>query len=261
MDMVLALPVFALILFRVTGLMLTAPVLASRAVPLRIRAAFALVMAAMLVPMVSGQTPIDASLASVVGGGIRELAVGVGIGLSLSILVALAEVTGVLVSQQAGIAIANVIDPARGDEVSVISQVYVTCLTLVFLSMGGLRAAVAALLDTFTVIPLWSQREVGSTVLLLVNLLGASFVVGIRLAGPVVIALFLSGIGLGVLSRTMPQLNILTVGFTFRALIGLGVAGLALSLSEEVMVGAIVDMVETIRAAFGLDAANTRLVT
>jgi flagellar biosynthetic protein FliR len=258
-ELLMALPIFAMVLFRITGLMLTAPVLGSRMIPMRIRAAFALALGAMLFPIVRSQAPTDGGMAAVITGGLGELIVGAGIGLSLTIMLTLAEVVGVLVSQQAGVALADVIDPTRGEQVSVISQLYATCIGLLFLAVGGLRAAVAALMDTFAVVPLWTFDNTESVLVLLVEILSSAFIVGVRLAGPVLIALFLSGLGMGLLSRTIPQMNILTVGFTLRALIGLGVAGMALAASHDVIVNAIVQMVETTRGAFGLDPLNTRL--
>lgn len=258
-DLLFALPVFAMVLFRIAGMMITAPILGSRVIPMRIRSAFALALGAMLFPIVRTQVATEISWVSILSGGFAELVIGAGIGLSLSLVLTLAEVAGVMVSQQVGIALADVIDPTRGEEVSVISQLYATCVALVFLSIGGLRALVAALMDTFGVIPLWSQRDHASVLTLLVDILASAFIVGVRLAGPVLIALFLAGLGLALLSRTIPQMNILTIGFTLRSLIGLGVAGLALAASHEVIVNAIIDAAETVRGTFGVDPLNTRL--
>ena len=72
--------------------------------------------------------------------------------------------------------------------------------------------------------------------------------------------MFLMGTALGFLSRTMPQLNILTVGFTLRLLLALAVAALAISACEDVLLDAVWDGVELVRATFGLDPAHTRLV-
>ena len=151
-------------------------------------------------------------------------------------------------------------NPATDSQVSITGQVYTIAFTIVFLLAGGHRAAVAALLDTFAVIPVLSFQMNESVILLLAEMLAAAFILGIRLAGPVLIALFLVGTALAFLSRTMPQLNILTVGFAIRAIVALAVAALAMGASGDLFVDAIWDGVERIRLTFGRDPALSRLV-
>ncbi len=91
-------------------------------------------------------------------------------------------------------------------------------------------------------------------------MLTAAFVLGIRLAGPVLIALFLTGTAMGFLSRTMPQLNILSIGFTVRVMVALGVAGFALAGYQDVLVDAVWTAFETIRLHMGLDPYPRGLV-
>ena len=260
-DITLALPVFALVLFRISGLMLTAPVYKSRVIPMRIRAALTLVTAAMIFPLVGMQAPAELSLTAALVGGVGELMIGALIGLSLTVLLMGAEVGGLIVGRQAGVALANVFDPSSNQQGSVVGQVYTITFTLLFLAAGGHRAAMAALLDTFEVIPLLSFAFDEMFVLLLVEMLAAAFILGIRLAAPVLIALFLMGTALAFLSRTMPQFNILTVGFTLRLLLALAVAGLAIGACEDVLLDAIWDGVELVRGAFGLDPTHSRLVS
>ena len=92
-------------------------------------------------------------------------------------------------------------------------------------------------------------------------MLGAAFVFGVRLAGPVLIALFMSATALAFLSRTMPQFNIMTVGFPVRIFVALTVAGLALGSCEDLMIDAVWDALETVRETFGLDPYPKGLAT
>ncbi len=259
-DILLALPVYALVLFRISGLMLTAPVFGSRAIPVRVRAALTLTVAAVVFPLVRGQAPAEMTLSMALVGGVGEMMIGVIIGLAMGILLMGAEVAGLIVGRQAGLALANVYDPSRNEQATIVGQVYTISFTLLFLLAGGHRATMAAVLDTFDVIPLLSFRFEESFAVLLVEMLAAAFILGIRLAGPVLLALFMLGIALAFLSRTMPQLNILTVGFTLRLLAAVAVAGLALSACQGVLLDAVWDGVELIRATFGLDPSDNRLV-
>lgn len=259
-DIVLALPVYVLVLFRISGLVLTAPVFSSAVIPVRFRVGLAAVVAAMMFPMVKGQAPAELSLGGALVGAVGEMTIGVGMGLSLAILLSGGEVAGLIVGRQASIALSSVFDPVRGQQTSIVGQIYTITFTTLFLLSGGHRAAMAALLDTYDAIPLLAFSYGENLAVLLVEMLAASFVLGIRLATPVLISLFLLGTSLAFLSRTMPQLNILTVGFTLRILVGLGVAALALQVSQDILLDSIWDGVALVRTAFSLDPLRTRLV-
>jgi len=260
LDILLALPAFALVLFRLTGLVLTAPVYGSSMVPVRVRGALVFVLAATLFPLVKGQTAGEITLSQIVIGGVGELIIGACIGSSLTILLMAAEAGGVIVGRQAGLALGEVYDPMRGEQATIFGQIYTITLTVLFLIVGGHRAAMAAVLDTYEVIPLLSFRFDESFVLLFIEMLSAAFIVGIRLAAPVTIALFIGAMALGFLSRTMPQMNILTVGFLIRACVALGVAALALNGCQDLLLDAVWDALELIRGAFGLDPRHLALV-
>lgn len=259
-DIFSAMPAFALVLFRMTGLMITAPIFASRIIPGRIRGALIMAMAAMTFPLVQPQTPWNITWGGVIAGSVGEMMIGLAIGLSLAIFVSGVEVAGLMVGRQAGLAIGQVFDPSSNTQVSIIGQVYTISLMTLFLLAGGHRATMAALLDTYEVIPLLSFQMSDSIPLLLIAMVTASFVLGIRLAGPVLIALFLTGTAMGFLSRTMPQLNILSVGFTIRVMVALGIAGFAIAGFQDVLVDAVWGAFETIRLGMGLDPYPRGLV-
>lgn len=260
-DITLALPAYVLVLLRISGLVLTAPFLGSRVLPARVRAAFAMTVAVVIFPLVRMQVPAELTLGSALVAGVGEMMIGATIGLALTVLMMGTEVGGLIVGRQAGIALANVYDPSQNAQVSIVGQVYTISFTVLFLTIGGHRAMLAALLDTYRVIPLLSFQMDETILVLLAEMLAAAFILGIRLAGPVLIALFLTGTALGVLSRTMPQLNILTVGFALRLAVGLAVAGLSIIACQDFFLDAVWNGVTLVREAFGLDPDLTHLVS
>ena len=260
LDIPLWLPVFALVLFRLTGLVVGAPLLSSTVIPVRVRAALVLALAGLTFPLVRAQAPADISMAVLLPALVGEFLIGLTVGLGVTILLTGAEVAGTLVGQQAGIALGEIINPAFEEPVTVVSQLYSIVLMLVFLIAGGMRAMVAAVLDTYQVIPLLKFSMNESYLMLLVELLAAALVLGIRMAGPVLIALFVTEAALGFLARTIPQLNVMSVGFTLRVLLAIGMAGVTLGLSQDLMLGAVQDGIEMIRAGMGLNPDAHRLV-
>lgn len=259
-DILSALPTFALVLFRLSGLMLTAPLFSSRVVPIPVRAGLTIILAAMIFPLVHRQAPADLTLATAIVGGVGEIMIGAIIGLSVSLIIETGAVAGLIVGRQASIGLATVFDPSRNDQSSIIGQIYTLTLTAMFLMVGGHRATVAAVLDTYQVIPLLSFTMNESLIVMLAEMLTAAFTLGLRLAGPVLIALFLMGSALAFLSRTMPQLNILTVGFSMRVMVGLGVSALAMYGSADLLLDAVWDGLATVRSGFGLDPSRLHLV-
>ena len=225
LDILLGLPAYALVLFRLGGLVMTAPVYSSLMIPRRLKAALVMVIAVVIFPSVSRQIPPDAGLATIVIGGASEIMVGATIGLAMALLLMGAQVAGIVVGQQAALNLGQVADPTQGDRSTVLGQLYTIVLTILFFSIGGHRAVMRALLDTYEVVPVMAFRYNETFLLLLVEMLTASLILGIRIGGPVLVALFLSSIAMGFLSRTMPQFNILSVGFAVRILLSIGVAG------------------------------------
>lgn len=252
-DMLLALPVFALAMCRVGGLMMTAPMLSSQAIPMRIRATLAMFLAVLAVPVVAASAPEDVTLGRAIAGAVPEMAIGAAMGLTLTICLMGAETAGNLIGQQAGLSLGQIIDPMQNANASIIGQVYVIVMTIVLVTLGAHRDVIRALFDTYEVIPALSFSPGDSLLMLLVETTGAAFAMGIRIAAPVLLALFIAATVMGVMARTIPQVNVITVGFTAKVLLALGAASIALAASEQVMVRAIMDAVEAIRATFGLE--------
>jgi flagellar biosynthetic protein FliR len=224
---------FVLILTRTSGLLMTSPLLGARDVPLRIRALISFAMAVLLLPVLMASpaagrpaTLIEAAIA--LGG---ELAIGAVLGLGVMILFAGLQVAGQLIGQLSGMSLGEVFDPTFDDSSHVMTQLmyYVTMATFVIL--GGHRRLVAALVETFAALPPGSGMPPDAAETL-TTLLSHSFALGVRLAGPTTVALLLSIVILAIIGRTVPQLNVLLLGFSLNSLLALAV--LALSLGSMV---------------------------
>lgn len=254
LEIPLALPVFCLVLFRLTGLMLVAPIFSSRIIPGRMRALLILALGALMFPVVRPDAPENLTLGMAVVGGFGELMIGASIGLTLTILIVGVEVAGLMIGMQAGMAMGRIFDPTLGREVNLFGQAFNTVLMLLFLCLGGHRALLAALLDTYAALPLLTFQVDETLLVLLTEVLTAAFVLAIRLAAPALIALFLTTTAMGFLSRTMPQMNILTVGFTVKAMVALGATGITLGAAGDLLVNSAWDVLDLARLTFELGA-------
>jgi len=246
------LPRFAMVMFRITGLTLSSPLLGTRATPVRLKVGFSLVVAMMLFPVVSPLLPATVSWAQVLGAVAGELMIGFVIGMATDLIFLGVRLAGVVVGQQAGIALGQVVNPMLDGQTTILGQVFYLVTLMVFFAVGGHRVMVGALLDSYRSIPPATARMDGSFGSLVVELLSSAFVLGIRLAAPALVALFIASLTMGFVARTIPQLNVLTVGFAVRVFIGLSVAAISLSLSYDLLFDHIDHVLTAIRLALGL---------
>ena len=215
--------IFTLVLTRVSGLVMTAPIFGSTDVPMQIRALLAIALSVLILPS-QWDAPVadpetNVQYAVVLAG---ELLIGLTLGLGITILFSGFQLAGQMIEQMGGMMLAEVFDPASGENVPLFSRfLYLTGLA-VFLLIGGHRAVMAALLDTFSALPPGNGTVPLDMADTFVILVGQSFSLGVRAAAPVVTALLLSTLVMGLISRTLPQLNILAVGFGANALIAFG---------------------------------------
>lgn len=223
--------VFVLVLARTGGLVMTAPAFGSRSIPVRVRALLAVGMALIVTPLYY-TTPIPGEgnifvLAALV---VAEMSVGAILGFGVRILFSGVQVVGAIIGQMGGTRLADAYDPNFGETMPVFGQLFDMIMVTVFVIIGGHRMLIEALLDTFRWMPPGAARIPRNLVQATVELVTQSFILGIRAAAPAVIALLLSMILMGLISRTLPQLNIMVVGFNINALVGIGVTALTVGL-------------------------------
>lgn len=215
--------VFTLVLARVGALIMTAPIFASAAIPIRARALLAVAITLLVTPLVSASPPEGMTELLVYGRYLAsEALIGLLLGFGITLLLSGIQLTGQIISQLGGTALADVFDPTLDSNVSIYSQLFYFITLAMFVLLDGHRLVMDALLDTYAWMPP-GRASLGSTyVEALTTLLSQSFLLGIRAAAPTMTALLLATLLLGLIGRTMPQINILAVGFSVNSLLTLG---------------------------------------
>ncbi|MBN1846407.1 MAG: flagellar biosynthetic protein FliR [Sedimentisphaerales bacterium] len=214
-------PVFILVLFRVAGLLVLAPVLGSARIPPTIRVLLAVILSAAIYPMVPAAAVVPASLAPLAMAIGSEMLIGITMGFCLYLMLTGVQIGADLVGYQMGLGMAHLVDPNTELDSTVLSEFYLLVATLIYVLMNGHIALVRSLADTFRTVPLMGG-SIGLDVLdAMITVLTNAFVLGVRVAGPALTAIFLATLALGFISRTMPQLNILAAGFPIRITLGI----------------------------------------
>jgi flagellar biosynthetic protein FliR len=249
----LQLPAFMLVLFRVGGLMFSAPMFGSNVIPIRIKAFFSIAIAIMVFPIVMPDLITELSLGMALIGILGELMIGLMLGFSLTLIFTGVQLGGQIIGQQAGIGLAEVFNPVLDSESTGISQIYFFVAFLIFLAVGGHHALVRAMLDSFATIPVMAYTFDATPVELISTLAKSAYGLSLQVAGPILIALFLTTLSLGFISRTVPQLNILAVGFTIRVMVALFVTAMTIALCQDVLTQKFDEAFAILRDALRLD--------
>jgi flagellar biosynthetic protein FliR len=250
---------FLLVLTRVSGLVVLAPIYGGNEVPVPVRALLAFTLAVLTAPMHASQVPpmpeTLAGLTLLLG---SELLIGLTIGFGVTVILSGVQMAGSQIGQASGLSLADVFNPMVDSSVPLFSQVLHLFALAIFVVIGGHRLVMAGLLETFAVLPLGASAFDVDFIELTLALLMRSFELGVRIAAPATTALLLATLVLGLISRTMPQLNVLALGFGLNALILLTVFGLALAGTAAVLEGEFEPMFQTVLDALVDGSPATR---
>jgi flagellar biosynthesis protein FliR len=219
---------FLLVLARVSPLFVVAPLFSSKQVPLRVRTVVAVAIAIGLTPLaLHGQhLPNDAlALAALV---LKELLVGLAFGFSIAILFAAIESAGAILDVLIGFSFGAVIDPLTGNQSAVLTQLYGLLALAVFIVIGGDGWLIRGLARTYDLVPLSAGPKLASLVQGVTSVFGTIFTSALEVGAPVLLAVVITDVAFGVVSRVVPQLNVFGVGFPVKVVVGLLVVAASL---------------------------------
>jgi flagellar biosynthetic protein FliR len=154
-------------------------------------------------------------------GVVSELILGVIIGLSVQLVFAGIQLAGQLAGFQMGFSIVNVMDPLTSAQVSIVAQLKNLIAMLIFLAINAHHWFLRSLVESFRLVPPFGFHYSASLMEYLMRLGGNMFVIAIKVGAPVMVALLLTSVALGLVARTVPQMNIFIVAFPLKIVIGL----------------------------------------
>jgi len=218
---------FALVLTRVAGMFIGAPLFSREGVPVRFRILLIAALALALLPSLHvPELPVDA--AAVAGALIGELSIGLCIGLLARFFLTAFQLAGDIASFQMGFALAQSFDPDSGESSPVVATIHLGLATLLFLLVDGHHLLIRSVAASFLTLPPGSTLESGPLTESLFTAAGSMFEIGARVAAPASGVLLLINAMVGFLNRVTPQLSIFNIGFPLTVVGGLLVFILAL---------------------------------
>ncbi|MDA7978146.1 MAG: flagellar biosynthetic protein FliR [Pirellulales bacterium] len=245
---------FGMLLARTSGLVMIGPMYGSRDVPMRLRALFAVALTILILPIqLSVNAPVPNTLLDFLTYAGTEIAVGYVLSLGIWIMFSALQIAGQIIGQSSGMALANVFNPQLGDSIPLAAQFLYLFGLAIWLLAGGHRIAMEGFLATFSAVPPGSMLDFAIIQETLSALVSHSLELGIRIAGPVVAALLLSTLVMGLISRTLPQLNIIAVGFSLNSMAALAMISLTLGVVgyvfQDDIEPVVIDIVQSVSAA------------
>jgi len=213
-----------LLLIRPGTLIMLMPGIGGAHIEPRVKVGLVVLLAIGLLPSVPVPgAAIDASLVILVA---REAAIGLSIGFVLHALMVGAEFAGHLSGQQIGFSYGATIDPQSGVRNNMVSTLYSLLATLGFLAINGHHAVLRALAASYARLPIGAGHVDASLVGAVRDIFALVFVVGVRLAAPIVAVLLVVEVIVGLISRSQPALSSMVIGYPLRIIIGLFILAL-----------------------------------
>ncbi|MBN8474856.1 flagellar biosynthetic protein FliR [Sulfuritalea sp.] len=219
---------FVFPLTRVLGLLAMTPVFNNAALPVRVRLVMGLGITFALAPALPPTPAIEAGSWLGLAVIAEQMLIGVMMGFALRIALAALDVTGELIGLQMGLSFATFFDPTSSSVTPVMTQFLGFLTALMFLSMNGHLLALTLLAESFTLLPVSTTPFHAVALWSIVTSAAMMFSLGVMLALPLITALLVTNIALGVLSRVAPALNLFAVGFPVTLALGFVVLWLTL---------------------------------
>lgn len=220
---------FFLILIRVGVVLFLLPFFNSKTIPMLIKAGLALMIALILFPVAeihAGEFP--ATVPGLLQLAAGELIMGIVLGFVIQIFFEGVQLMGQMVGFQTGFSITNIIDPQHGSQVSILANMAYLVAIVLFLLLNGHHILLRALRESFEIVQVGALRLNGQVLQEVVRHSGSMFVVGIKIGAPAIAALLFAKVVFGLITKLIPQMNIMIVAFPVQIVIGLLFFGISL---------------------------------
>lgn len=214
--------------FRILALITSAPILGARGVPIRVKVGFAFVVTVVVAPTLGTVPQVDPGSALGLMILAQQVTIGLAMGLVMRAVFSAVDMAGSLIGMQMGLGFATFFDPQNSTQTPVVGSFLGTLAILVFLSLNGHSLMIEVVVESFREMPVLTQPMVAAGLKVLVSWGKSIFLGGVLLALPVIAALLITNISIGIMTRAAPQLNIFAVGFPITLMAGFVVLSVSL---------------------------------
>lgn len=214
---------FLLILVRITAFLFVAPILSSKGVPSHYKIGLSVFISLVIFPYVNisiENIALDYYFLLIV---IEETILGIILGWITLLIFTSIQVAGSFIDIQNGMGMANVTDFQTGNQIPLLGNFKYVIAVLLFFSLNIHHILIDGIISSYEVLPIageWASNLNNETIItFVITSFIQMFIIAFKIAAPIVVTLLLTDIGLGILSRTVPQLNVYVVGMPLKVLL------------------------------------------
>lgn len=213
---------FILILVRTSGVIMAMPLLGHQLVPMRVKVLMIVAIAMLLCPVLAPvSTPKPAGMVCFVLVMVKELAIGLVLGLAATMALTAARIAGEIVSHEIGFGMSQILDPGTQTSSSPLGQFLFMTFMLLFLQANGHHWFLRALAASYDAIPIGGLTLRGCTAEKMIGCFSGMYVTAVKIAAPMLAAALLVTAGIALVARTVPQMNILVMGYPVKIVVSL----------------------------------------
>lgn len=213
---------FLIILARVSGLFLSAPIFASRQIPGKVKILTVIVLTVSIACFVPLDKPVDFTKpAAYILALVIEVFIGYSIGFVAYAVFAAIQLAGQLMDMQMGFGMVNVVDPQSGMQIPLMGNFAYLIALLMYLQMNGHHYLIQAIVQSYKIVPVMGMNLGADFTELIVQITAYIFVIAVKVSVPIIFAVLLADIAMGFIARTVPQMNVFIVGLPLKIMVGL----------------------------------------
>ncbi|MCG7953682.1 MAG: flagellar biosynthetic protein FliR [Candidatus Thiodiazotropha endolucinida] len=205
---------------RISAMLVAIPLFSSRQIPARFRLFMMILITLLVAPMLPPQPQADVLSHTGFIILLQQILIGVMMGFILQMVFGALVFGGQVIAYSMGLGFASMVDPANGVQVPVVAQFYLILATLLFLIFNGHLLSIELIADSFDTMPVAMDGLSRNGLLEVVAWGSRLFTGGLLIALPIVGAMLMVNMGMGVVMRATPQLNIFSIGFPITMLLG-----------------------------------------
>jgi flagellar biosynthetic protein FliR len=213
---------FLLVFARAGTMVMLLPGLGEQNISARLRLTIALILAAVLLPLHRNAYHIDTSaLGPVVVLLVEEIIIGAVLGMTARLTISALEVAGSVIAQQLGLGFVTAVDPTQGEQGVIVGNFLTMLGITLFFATDMHHLVIAALNDSYTLFEPGEVLATGDVAALMTKTISGAFRIGIQLSSPFLVFGLVFNLGLGLLSRLMPQMQVFFIALPLSILLGL----------------------------------------
>lgn len=227
---------FLFVFFRVGAIIIFIPILGSGQIPARLKIGFILVLSFIIFPLVADiPMPRPRGLLELGVYLFSEVTIGLILSFAVRLIFTSVQIAGTMVDFQMGFGVVNVIDPQTESQVSITAQFQNIFAVLLYLALSAHHLTIFAIVESFNIINPATFSFSETTMALIMKLFASTFIIAVKIAAPVMAILIFISVGLGLIARAVPQMNVFIVGFPLQIGAGILMIGLTFSFFSIIM--------------------------